>query len=48
VEKNSMQEKMDEHWDEVEEYAKENSLKFKNKEDLLKILDYYESLVENN
>lgn len=48
IEKNAMQEKMNEHWGEVEKYAKENSLKFKNKGDLLKILAYYESLVEDN
>lgn len=47
IEKNSLKEKMNPHWKDVEIYAKQNSLKFKRKEDLLKILDYYTTLIQD-
>jgi len=45
-EKNVLKEKMGGYWADVELYAKRQKLKFNDKGDLMKILNYYEQLVQ--
>lgn len=46
--KNILESYTEPYYEDLKKYAKENDLTFKKKEDFLKILDYYETLVAEN
>lgn len=46
IDRKIIKENMIKHWDQIEDFIKANDLNLKNKQDFLKVLDYYETLEE--